>query len=453
MVLRMNRIDSKPSNNEASVFSHPMKALLLIGLCLAVLCASPVSAGTKYLSGEPTLSAAISGTNEFTPGDSVELVVLIENSGLNYMKMVQSGIVERDDIPTTAKMVRVTLLPDGAPILIRSDTQMIGDVEGSESKPAKFQIFIRDNAPAGSYSLPLQIEYTYLAYAEQLGTDSVINRYNTKKINLEVPFVIKSAINLDVVKVIPEHINAGGEGFVTMTLLNSGADTGQKAIAKLSRSGNSPVVPVDSTVYIGEFKPGKEFEAKFKVSVTRDAEPQEYPLEVMITYENADGEILDTRAESVGILVGGKIRFTMVNEPPTVIAGAKDVVEVEYRNDGDATAYRAEARISAVDPFSSDDDLAYLGDIGPGESAVGRFRITTGSEAIEKTYGLDSEIRYRDALDNSQISDTIKITVDVGKRDGLASLVGNPIVIAIILAIIIGAAYRYHTTRRKNGSS
>jgi hypothetical protein len=143
--------------------------IILIGLCLAAFCISPVMAGTKYLSGEPNLTAAISGLNEFTPGTTVELTVLIENTGLNYIKMVQSGIVDRDDVPSTAKMVRVTLLPDGAPILIKSDTQMIGDIAGSESKPVKFQIRVKDDGKAGTYNLPVQIEYTYLAAAEQWG--------------------------------------------------------------------------------------------------------------------------------------------------------------------------------------------------------------------------------------------------------------------------------------------
>lgn len=425
---------------------------LLIGICLCVFCASPVMAGTKYLSGEPNLNVTISGNNEFTPGITTDLPILIENSGLNYVKMVQSGIVDRDDIPSTAKMVKVTLLQDGAPLLIKSDTQMIGDITGSESKPVKFQVRVKDDGQAGTYNLPVQLDYTYLAAAEQVGTDSVVNRYNTKKLTLNVPFIVKSAINLDVVNVTPADINAGGEGFVTIKLKNNGSDTGNKAIAKLSRSGDSPVVPVDSTVYIGEFKPGDEFNAKFKVSVTRDAEPQEYPLEVMVTYQNADGETMDTPAEQIGIPVGGKIKFSMVNDPPKVTAGAKEIVEVEYKNEGDAVAYSSEARISAVDPFSSDDDLAYLGDIKPGESAIAKFKLTTTSDAVEKVYGLDSEIRYRDALDNSQISDTIKVEVQVVKPDGISAIFSNPIVIAVILMIIIGAAYRYHTTRRKTAS-
>ncbi|MDD3574274.1 MAG: S-layer protein [Methanospirillum sp.] len=445
-------LNPKIKKNNFLLFPR-VSCIMLICLCLVALCISPAMAGTKYLSGEPNLSAVISGINEFTPGTTIELPVLIENSGLNYMKMVQSGIVDRDDIPSTAKMVRVTLLPDGAPILIKSDTQMVGDIEGSETKPVKFQVRVKDDGHAGTYNLPVQVEYTYLAAAEQVGTDSVVNRYNNRKINLNVPFIVKSAINLDVGKVTPENINAGGEGFVSIVLKNSGADTGKKAIAKLAQFGNSPVVPVDSTVYIGDFEPGQEFTAKFKVSVTRDAEPQEYPLEVLVSYQNEDGEDMETPTEKIGIPVGGKIKFTMVNEPPKVTIGSKQVIEVEYRNDGGTTAYSSEARISAVDPFSSDDDLAYIGDVKPGETAIAKFKMTTTSDAIEKIYGLDSEIRYRDALDNSQISDTIKVQVIAKKPDGLAALLSNPILIALILIAIIGGAYRYHTTHRKSASA
>ncbi|MDD1724328.1 MAG: hypothetical protein LUQ07_04270, partial [Methanospirillum sp.] len=104
-------------NRISPVFSRTA-GLLIIGLCLVLICAQPVLAGTKYLSGEPNLTASISGINEFEPGKTVELPVIIENSGLNNIKMVQSGIVDRDDLPSTAKMVRISLLPDGAPILV-----------------------------------------------------------------------------------------------------------------------------------------------------------------------------------------------------------------------------------------------------------------------------------------------------------------------------------------------
>lgn len=426
-----------------------LSTLVAISLIFAILLAAPAYAGTKYLSGSPNLTASIAGSNEFTPGTSVPMKVMIQNTGLNAMKMVQSGIVDRDDQPSTAKMVMVTLGPGDAPVLVKSDPQMIGDIKGSNNSLVSFEIRVKDDARAGSYLLPLSMEYTYLAEADQQGTDSVTYRYEKKAFTIKLPFVVKSAINLDVVSVTPENINAGGSGYVTLKLKNSGADTGNKAIAKLTRSGNSPVVPVDSTVYIGTFNPGDEKEARFKVSVSKDGEPQEYPLSVLISYENADGETLETPLEQFGIPVGAKVSFTVTSPPGETSPGQKKAIEVTYKNDGDATAYSAEARISAVDPFTSNDDLAYLGDLKPGESGTAKFEISTSSDATKKTYGLDSEVRYRDALDNSQISDTVKVPVSVVASGGIASLLGNPVIIAVLFVIIIGAGYYLFTKRQK----
>jgi len=423
--------------------------IVAIGLLVAMLIASPALAGTKYMSGSPNLTASIAGSNEFTPGTTVTMKLILQNTGLNTIKMVQSGIIDRDDVPSTAKMITVSLTPGDAPVLIKSDPQMIGDIAASSSKEVPFEIRVKDDAKAGTYSLPLMIEYTYLADADQQGTDSLTYRYVKKDMTITLPFVVRSAINLDVISVTPENVNAGGSGFVTLKLKNSGADTGEKAVAKLSRSGNSPIVPVDSTVYIGTFEPGEEIDTKFKVSVSKDGEPQQYPLQIMVTYQNADGETLDTPVEEFGVPVGAKVAFTVTSEPAKTSPGKKQEIEVTYRNDGEATAYSAEARISAVDPFTSNDDLAYLGDLQPGESGTARFEISTASEATTKSYGLDSEIRYRDALDNSQISDTVKVPVDVAPAGGIGAIIGHPVFLALLLVIILGAGYYFHTQRQK----
>ncbi len=61
---------------------------------LLILCAcaiAPALAGTEYMSGSPQLSAYISGTNEFSPGNEVKLTIVIQNTGLNDFKFVQPG--------------------------------------------------------------------------------------------------------------------------------------------------------------------------------------------------------------------------------------------------------------------------------------------------------------------------------------------------------------------------
>lgn len=447
--------DNRPIKKEQKTYNN--SAVTRIGvfiLCtcaiLSVFCLSPAMAGTMYLTGSPNLSVSIDGSNEFTPGTTVPFTIKVQNTGRNTMKFVQEGIVDRDDNPNTAKMVKVSLLPGDTPALIKSDPQMIGDVAGSTNTPVKFEIWIPDDSKAGTYSLPVVLDYSYLASAEQEGTDNIVYRYVDKKMTVEMPFVIKSAINLEITNVKADGINVGGSGYVSLTLQNNGTNTGERAVAKLSKSGNSPILPVDSTVFIGTFEQGREVETKFKVAVSKDAEAQNYPLNIMVTYDNEDGETLDTPGIDFGVPVGTKTDFSITSEPPVINPGQKKVIEVAYRNDGSSLAYSAEVRLSAVDPFTSNDDLAYLGDLKPGETGVGRFEISTASDATVKTYGLDSEVKYRDALDDTHVTDTIKVPITVTPSEGIASLLGNPIGLGLILAIILGCGYFVYSKRKKS---
>ena len=129
--------------------------------------------------------------------------------------------------------------------------------------------------------------------------------------------------------------------------------------------------------------------------------------------------------------------------------GSKKVISVEYKNTGETTIYSAQGRISAVDPFTSNDDIAYLGDLRHNESVVASYVVSVDRSATIKEYGLDSEIRYRDALGNTYISDTMKVNVDVKPLTGIAAVFSNPVYLSGIVAGIIGIVYLIYHFRKK----
>jgi hypothetical protein len=430
----------------------PIVCILMVLAALVGLVCLPVSADTKYLTGSPDISASISGSNEFSPGTTDPLQLSIQNTGLISSKMTESSVLDSGDVPSTAKMVLVSLEAGDAPVIIKSDSQMLGAIPASNAKSASFQIRVKDNARAGHYELPLHVKYTYLAEADQQGTESVTYRYTDRDKTINIPFVVRSAINLDVTGVSTQDLNAGGSGYLLATLKNTGINSGEKTIARINRSDGSPVVPVDGAVYIGTFAPGDEVNTKFKVAVSKDARGQEYPLDIYASYENTDGETLDTPTKRLGIPVGEKIKFSVINKPAEINAGEKKLIQVEYHNDGTSPAYKAEARVTVVDPFKSSDNLAYLGDILPGETAKAVFEIETSDTAEAKLYGLDSEIRFRDALETSQTTDTIKVPVKVIASSPVGFITADPLAILVLIGIIIGAGY-YVATRRKISTS
>jgi len=416
-------------------------------MLLLALVAVPVSAaGVKYLYGSPDLSATIAGTNEFAPGDETGLKVIITNSGLNTVKMVGSTIATPDDLPNTAKLATAALKSNSTPFTVKTDPQFLSDIMGGASATATFDVKVAASAEPGTYVLPLEVTYTYLQDADDQG-DTLRYDYLTKTTTLPLTVRVTPDLRVEVLNVSSESLNVGTEGYVYMTLKNIGSDSAHNAIAKITRNGASPLIPTDGSAYIGTFEPGETVDVKFKVSVSDTAEPLSYPLDVAVTYEDYEGSTVTSKAVTIGLPVGGKVDFEVVSPISTLYLGSNSVLEVVYKNTGAATVYNAQARISAVDPFTSSDDTAYLGDLAPGETATARFDVNVDSDGTAKEYGIDSEIRYRDELDNSKTSDTVKVRVALENREG--TIFTSPVFLVIVAAVIIGAGYYIFVYRKK----
>lgn len=409
-----------------------------------------VTAGTKYTSGTPELSAYISGTNEFSPADDVLLSIVIENKGLNEYKYVQSSTADRDDPPNTAKSVIATLMPGDAPVTVKSDARMAGDIKGGSRATVSFNVKINSGAHGGTYNLPVELDYSFLENADQFSGATLKNYYTPQKTTILVPIIIKPDVSVKVLSAAPESLSAGTDGYINMTITNAGSETGKKSVLKLVRNGISPINPLENSVYIGDFPPGSIVNLQYKVSVDSNAQNQSYPVDVVVSYENNEGDMVDSRTETLGVPVGGKVEFTIVSQSEVMHPGSKKEINIEYKNTGDTVVRSAQARISAVDPFTGSRDVAYLGDLNPGESAVASYVLSVDRMATIKMYGLDSEIRYRDALDNTYISEVMKVNVDVKNQTGIAGILSNPVYLSVIIAALVGVAYIIIHYVRKN---
>jgi hypothetical protein len=416
--------------------------LLLTGIALTFIAVSPVSAGSQYMAGSPELSATISGNNELSPGKEVQLGIDIQNTGVNQFKFVKSGIVDSDDLPNTAKFLTVTLASGDSPLVVKSDSQMLGDLKASGRSTATFTVKVPSDAPAGTYNMPVHLNYTYLYTADQYGTDTIQYSYKTVNETLLIPVKIKSDVQIDVLSADIKDMNAGTEGYITLLVKNTGHENAKKAVLTIARNDGSPVIPTEGSAYIGDFPSNGTATCIFKSSVNSDAEAQSYPLDVYVKYENKDGDMVTSDIETIGVPVGGKIKFVIVSEPQNITAGKKKVITAQFKNIGGATAHQATARVSMVDPFTSNDDSAFLGDLAPGETKEASFLVSADGAATVKQYGIDTEVRYRDALDNTVISDPMKLDVSVvAGKSIIAELTGNPVALAAIAVIVIAIGY------------
>ena len=426
---------------------HFTLALLIVA---ALLCITPALGRGKIYRRDPGNNGLPLRCQRVFPGQDATITVVIQNSGTSAVVFTDQGTLTPADVPTTAKLVTVGLSSGGSPINITTDPQNMGDLPSPGITTASFAAKVTSDATLGEYTLPLTIQYQYLSNSLANQPTSETLRYQSTPVTLTIPLTIKiePAVQIAVLRADAPDLVVGMEGYVNLTIKNIGYDDGTQATVTILQNGNSAVIPSDSSVYVGDFPRNGTVTCLYKVSVSGDAQQQTYPVDVEVTYTNTEGDTVTSAIDTVGVPVENKLSFTVVSPPAVITQGTTSVIAVEYQNAGTMTAYQAQARLSAVDPLSSSDTLAYLGDIPPGGNVTAQYAISAANSAAPGTYALDTEVRYRDALDNSQISDTFKADVNVVPRPTTAPVVQLLEIVAVI-AVILGAAGYYVFVMRK----
>jgi hypothetical protein len=342
-----------------------------IALCVLALIAA-VQAQNTYIPfelggdnyytmyGSPRISASVDGTDEFQRGDTVSLYVDLTNYGriLGFNEdqtpqnpkefALANSELQEEYKKTTALGITASLNSNNPEIDVKSGDQVVQSLKSGDKteSPLKFTIKIGEHAPAGSYSLGLNLSYDY-------------------------------------------------------------QDNVRVSASDLSTSGGSPTL------------------VNYRVSYIYQNANQTVPI-VVIVKKQAD--------------------FAIVNATSSLSAGDKKApISVTYKNVGEDPIRDAVARLSIFKPFSSTDDQAYIGALGPGEEKTVVFRIDVDSDATPKDYGINSEIKYTDINGDTVISQSMKIPVLV--KAASASLLLP--VIVILIVIIAAGGYMYRRKQKK----
>ena len=426
-------------------------AVLALAACMALI-AAPASAVLQHLGSGPDFTAVVTGTNEFAPGEDTTVSILVRNTGLNSMKQVMMGTIQPEDQQDTAKTTTIGLGSSGDAVLVRTDPQMVGDIPGGESVTVQFRVKISANATNGEYQLPLNLKYRSLKVIVQERADVFEYSYNDGEKTLPVTIRIRPHVKPEVLEAVPEDIVSGSEGYLDLTIKNIGPENGTAASVRLLRNGKSPVIPTDSTVFIGDFPSGGIVTCRYKISVAKDATNQTYPVDLAVTYTSREGTVVTSSTTTIGVPVNDAPAFTVISAIPDLPRGTDSTIEVTYRNDGKVTVRDAQVRIKPHNPVTASDNNAYIGDIAPGGTATALFVIQADADAETGEHTLDSTIRYRDARGTSIESDTIPVKLNVVPAAGsLSALPGGIMTVFIVIFLAAGGAGYFFFRRKKSG--
>ncbi len=214
----------------------------------------------------------------------------------------------------------------------------------------------------------------------------------------------------------------------------------------------------------GTLASGEQTESpvKFNVEISNNAASGTYPMLLSLYYGyqknvqiNGDNETdlgitnmdvglwydVGSQNVTIPIYVSREADFAVTNVTGQLYPDSEGMLYVTYKNTGQVTANDATVRISAADPFSTTDDQAFLGSLGPGETGVAVFKLKVDELAVPKLYAINSEIKYEDMDGHDQISDTVKIKTDVLESTGdNGGFVSSTMIIGGVVVVVLGAA-------------
>ena len=200
------------------------KKILILFIAVAACCSIPaMGAATKYLGASPQMSAYLTGVSEFAPGSDAVITLEVQNSGVNSMVFLNATILPPDVLPTTAKLVTIGIGSGGAPIIVKTDTQTVGDIKSQGNVTVRFNAKILSNATIGEYQLPLTLTYKYLNVQNQEAGDTLHYQYYDTTDTIPITIKIKPTVTIDVLDAVPENLNVGTEGYLDLTIKNIGS--------------------------------------------------------------------------------------------------------------------------------------------------------------------------------------------------------------------------------------
>ncbi len=155
----------------------------------------------------------------------------------------------------------------------------------------------------------------------------------------------------------------------------------------------------------------------FTITVSDNAPAGAYILEMPLSYEYAkDVRMTGGEATQLGmpdldhatfyetveqtvqipVIVMPEAKFQVIDVSGNLTAGSTDTLSVTYTNIGELPAEDAVARLIVMEPLSTEKSVKSIGTLLPGESRTVSFDISSDFQAVEKSYGIDSEIKYTD---------------------------------------------------------
>lgn len=368
-------------------------ALLLLSLLLGLTIAPIATTVEASHDNDPRFEAYVPNPT-VEPGATQTVTVKLVNDHEDV-----------DDRVETARNVKATMQAGTTPITVESGTELLGDMPDGEVETVSFDMSVPADIDAGSYDLPIKLEYEYENDERESKTV-----HATVRVNDRARFSVVST---------ESTVAVGESGRVNVTLENVGsaAATG----ASVTLRSLSPDIAFGSASsdsrFAGTIRPGERTTVSYRITVNRNADPRPYSLEATLDYEDIDGNERTSRTLSLGVTPEDEQRFAVTAITSSLKVGHEGVLSGTIVNQGPNKVRNAVVVLTTDDPEIDPVVTEYaIGDLPGGESTRFEFKVATTDEAGFGPRQFTIEVRYRDREDQRQTAAPIDVKAMVARE-------------------------------------
>lgn len=196
----------------------------------------------------------------------------------------------------------------------------------------------------------------------------------------------------------------------------------------------------------------------YTVTVSNNAPAGVYMLEMPISYEyQSDVRMTGGKAVTLGlpdldhvkyytpvnkilyvpVIVKPAAKFEVTDVSGALVAGKETTVNITYTNVGELPATDAVARVILMKPLATGSSVRTLGTLMPGESRTVSFAISSEGQALDKTYALDTEIKYRDTDEDLAYSGNMKANVRMQSPERQFNITGMALAGILLMCVVL----------------
>ena len=344
----------------------------------------------------------------------------VGDSGTVSGTVVNPGDSEISDAVVVFQTEGTTLQP-------RETEYAVGDLAPGETAEFEFEADVPNDTDPGQRQVSFRARYRSagdeIRYSDSFDASVPIGAEQT--------FAVESTGG---------SLSVGETGDLEGELVNEGDRPVSNAVVVL-RTDNPNLQPRETEYAVGDLAPGESAPFEFAVDVNSQAEPGPRQVSFRVRYRTQAGDLRASDDIDARVTVAEDAdEFRVEPLDATVAAGSSEVVEFRVTNTANETLRDVEAKLFASDPLSSDNDEAFVPQLGPNESATLKFEVSVAGGSIPKLYPVSVDFSYENERGDAVLSDTYRVPVEVTEPEqrslGLPAEIPAVALVALVAVLV-----------------